>query len=106
MTTTVAVLLEGTFATAGGVTYTSDNCVTAIDKLTGTNEAGANAVATVALYSPDGTELESIVKTITPGQTWPFPEVVGHVLASGGKMVISCPTVSAIKCRSSGRKFT
>lgn len=106
MTTTVAVLIEGTFATAAGVTYTSDNCVTAIDKVTGTNESAANAVATVALYSPDGAQIESFAKSIVPEQTWTYPEVVGHVLALGGQIVISCPTLNAIKVRSSGRQFT
>lgn len=106
MTTTVSVLLEGIFATAGGVIYPSDNCVTAIDKLTATNESASTAVATVQLLSPDASQLESFTKSIQPGATWPFPDVVGHVLAIGGSMKIICPTANAIKARASGRKFT
>lgn len=105
MTTTVAVLLEGTFATAGGVSYTSDQCVTALDKLTCTNESAGIATATVQLVSPDGA-LQSFSKAIPAGGSWPFPDVVGHTLASGGKVNVLCPTASAIKARISGRKFT
>ena len=108
MTTTVAVLLEGTFATASGISYTSNLCSTAIDKVTCTNESspGAAATATVELLSPDGTLTQSYSKVIQPGASWPFPDVVGHTLGNGGKVTVSCPTANAIKARISGRKFT
>ena len=106
MTTTVAVLLEATFATAGGVSYTSDQCVSALDKVTCTNESAGTATATVQLLSPDGAMMQSFSKAIPAGSSWPFPDVVGHTLASGGKVNVLCPTASAIKARISGRKFT
>ena len=108
MTTTVAALLEGTFATPAGVSYTSDQCATALDKVTCTNESAppVTATATVQLLSPDGTLTQSFSKTILPGASWPFPDVVGHTLANGGKVNVLCPTANAIKARISGRKFT
>jgi hypothetical protein len=106
MTTTVAVLLESTIATAGGVSYTSDQCITAIDKLTATNESAGVATVTAQLISPDGTQTQSFVKALQAGAAWPFPEIVGHILAVGGKLTMSCPTASAIRVRASGRKFT
>lgn len=106
MTTTIAVLLEPAFATATGVSYTSDQCTTAIDKITCTNEAAAVATATVRLLSPDGAQIQSFSKAIQPGASWPFPDVVGHTLAAGGKLTVLCPTANAIKARASGRKFT
>lgn len=106
MTTTVAVLLEPTVATAPGVSYTSDQCVTAIDKITCTNESAGTATATVQLLSADGSQVQSFSKAIPAGASWPFPEVVGHTLAVGGKLNVQCPTVNAIKARASGRKFT
>lgn len=106
MTTTVAVLLEGVFATAAGVSYTSDQCTTAVDKITCTNEAAAVATATVQLLSPDGAQVQSFSKAIQPGASWPFPDVVGHTLAIGGKLNVQCPIANAIKARASGRKFT
>jgi hypothetical protein len=106
MTTTVAVLMEGTFATATGVSYTSDQCTTALDKITCTNESAGIATATVQLLSPDGSQLQAFSKAIPAGGSWPFPEIVGHTLATGGKVNVLCPTVNAIKARISGRKFT
>lgn len=108
MTTTVAVLLEATFATPAGVSYTSDQCITALDKVTCTNESAppVAATATIQLLSPDGTAIQSFVKTLLPGASWPWPEIVGHTLDNGGKAVISCPTASTVKARISGRKFT
>lgn len=110
MTTTVSVLLEGTFvtATAAGAFYLSDQCVTALDKVTCTNESSPGVVATVTaqLLSPDGTLTQSYVKAIQPGASWPFPDIVGHMLAVGGKLTFTCPTANAIKARLSGRKFT
>lgn len=106
MTTTVAALLEGTFATATGVSYTSDQCTTALDKVTCTNESAGTATATVQLLSPDGTLSQSFSKALVAGASWPFPDVVGHTLANGGKINVLCPTANAIKARISGRKFT
>lgn len=106
MTTTVAVLLEATFATANGAAYTSSGCITAIDKLTATNESGAIATVTAQLISPDGTRTASFAKTLPAGATWPFPEVVGHTLAAGGKLIMTCPNADAVRVRASGRQFT
>lgn len=108
MTTTPAVLLEGAFATAAGLSYTSDQCVTAIDKITCTNESSppVTVTATVQLVSPDGAQMQSFAKALQPGASWPFPEVVGHTLAIGGKLNVLCPIANAIKARASGRKFT
>jgi hypothetical protein len=111
MTTTVAVLIEGTFAAATatpttGAYYLSDQCTTALDKITCTNESAGAATATVQLASADGALTQSISKVILPGASWPFPDVVGQVLAIGGKVTVTCPTANAIKARISGRKFT
>lgn len=106
MTTTVATLLEPTFGTAAGVPYLSDGCVTAIDKITATNEGAGLAVAAVQLLSPDGSQTVSFTKSLLPGTTWPFPDVVGHIISAGGKMNVISPTANAVKFRASGRKFT
>jgi hypothetical protein len=111
MTTTPAVLIEGTFAAAtatptAGAYYLSDQCTTAVDKITCTNESGVTATATLQLVSPDGGSVQTFTKAIVAGDSWPFPNVVGHNVASGGKLTVTCPTANAIKVRSSGRKFT
>jgi hypothetical protein len=111
MTTTPAVLIEGTFAAATatasvGAYYLSDQCTTAVDKLTCTNEGAVTATATAQLFAPDGTSVQTFTKALDVGASWPFPDIVGHTIASGGKLTVTCPTASTIKVRASGRKFT
>ena len=111
MTTAVAVLIEGTFAAATasvsvGAYYLSDQCLTAVDKLTCTNEGAATATATAQLFGPDGVLVQSYAKALIVGASWPFPDVVGHIIANGGKLTVTCPTADTIKVRASGRKFT
>jgi hypothetical protein len=106
MTTTVAVLLEGVFATTAGANYTSKDSVTSIDKLTATNESALITTVTAQLMSPDGSQVASYKKALSPGATWPFPEVVGHVLADGGSLKMICPADNSIRVRASGRQFT
>jgi len=106
MTTTVAVLQEAIFATAAGTSYTSDGCTTALDSVVATNEGSAIATVTVQLVSPDGASVASHKKALQPGASWPFPLIVGQVLAAGGKLTMACPTANAIKWRASGRQFT
>ena len=90
------------------MSYTSDQCVSLIDKVTCTNESspGVTATVTVQLLSPDGAAVQSFSKAIAAGATWPASDAVGHTLAVGGKINVLCPTASAIKVRISGRKVT
>ena len=111
MTTTPVVLIEGTFAATTatptiGAYYLSDQCTTAVDKLTCTNEGAATATATAQLYGPDGTLVQTYAKALVVGASWPFPDVVGHIIANGGNLAVTCPTANTIKVRASGRKFT
>lgn len=106
MTTTPVVLLDGLVATPTGVEYTSENCQTTIDTMGVVNVSGSSAVATVTLSAPGGTDTFAISKTVLPGKSWPFPEIVGHLLESGGKVNVACPTAAAMKVRANGRKFT
>jgi hypothetical protein len=109
MTTTPKVLIPPKLAEAAETTqYTSDNCKTAIDKLTATNITGANATLTVHLVPSGGAAGASnaFSKVIAPGATWTFPEIVGHVLESGDVISTIAGTASALSIRSSGRQFT
>lgn len=100
-----AVLLEPTFATTSGISYTSDQVVSQLDRPTATNESASVATVTVKIASPDGAQVQTYKKSIQSGAAWPFPEFAGHILAIGGKITFSCPTASAINIRISGRKF-
>jgi hypothetical protein len=111
MTTTPSVLFEAKLAeNVDTLQYSSDNCTTAIDKLTATNVTGANVTLTAYLVAPGGavgaSNTITITKTVAPGVPYLFPEIVGHVLASGGSIWTKAGTAAAISIRGSGRKIT
>jgi hypothetical protein len=87
--------------------YTSSGVQTIIDKFTATNYSAAAATISVNLVTAAGSAGNSnlIVKTKTlqPSETYTFPELVGHVLPSGGFISTLAGTASAINIRASGR---
>lgn len=113
MTTTPRVLIESKFAEAAETTQypltQADSVRTAIDKFTAYNGGGSNAKLTVRLVPQAGTAGASnitVVKTIAPGRTETFPEIVGHNLEAGDFVSTLCDTASAVVIRMSGRQFT
>lgn len=91
--------------------YTSaENTNTIIDKFTATNYSATTATLTVHLVPSGGTAGDgnyvSKTKSITPGETWVFPEIVGHVLGPGEFISTLASAVTSIAIRSSGRKVT
>lgn len=111
MTTTVKVLIQPKLAeTAETVQYpttTADAVKTSIDKLTAVNTSGANATITVHLVPSGGAAgpANAFSKTLAPGASWPFPEVVGHVLEAGDA-ISTIATAAGVSIRASGRQFT
>jgi hypothetical protein len=83
---------------------------TIIDKFTGTNTSGAAATLTVKLIASGGAAgaANTIVsaKTLQPGETYTFPEIVGHVLAAGDFISTLASAAGAITIRSSGREVS
>lgn len=90
--------------------YTASNCKTIIDKFTGTNHTASNATISVNLVVSGGSAAATNVivstRTIAPGETYTFPELVGHSLESGGFISTIAGTASAISIRASGREIT
>ena len=89
--------------------YTATNCTAIIDKFTATNTSAANALISVHLVSSGGTagtaNLMVDNRAIAPGETYTFPELVGHVLSSGG-FISTTGTATALTIRASGREIT
>ena len=109
MTTLIKALIQAKFAEAVETTqYTSTNCKTTVDKFTATNIAGVNSTLTVHVIPSGGAAATSnaIVKVISPGATWTFPEIVGHSLEAGDVLSTLAGTANAIWIRASGRQFT
>jgi hypothetical protein len=111
MTTTPKVLIQPKLAevteTVQYPTTPADAVKTAIDKFTATNTGGANATLTVHLVPSGGAAgaANAFTKTIAPGASWPFPELVGHVLEAGDA-ISTIASVATVSIRASGRQFT
>jgi len=109
MTTTLKVLIQPKLAEVDATSqYTSQGCTTTIDKFTATNTSASNHTLYVHLVPSGGTAgpTNAITKTIAPGQTWSFPEVVGHSLEAGDSIWTDATTGGVIAIRASGRQFT
>lgn len=111
MTTTQrTVLIESQDAPVTQTTlYTSTNVTTTIDKMTATNTTNATQTISVNLVPPAGSVGSGnlIAKTISilAGQSYQFPEIVGHDLAPSG-IVSVIASLTGVTIRASGRVTT
>ena len=111
MTVTLRVLIPSKIAESAQTTqYTAGGVKTIIDKFTATNYSGTATTLNVNLVtSGDSTSSANLVvksKTIQPGETYTFPEVVGAALATGGFISTLAGTATAIALRASGREIS
>jgi hypothetical protein len=87
--------------------YISNGVQTIIDKFTATNYSATAATLSVNLVTAAGSagndNLIVKTKTLQAGETYTFPELVGHVLPLGGFISTIAGTASAINIRASGR---
>jgi len=88
----------------------SDGAGTIIDKITSTNQDSVNRTAAVLLVppgeTPTGTNFQIFEKTLTPGQCYLWPEVVGHMLAAGGAVWMGASAADVVLAKASGRNLT
>jgi hypothetical protein len=112
MTTTSKPLYPSGYAPAAETTVygpVSAGVRTIIDKCTGYNAAASSVSLTVRLVPNGGTAGASnttAVKTIAPGTTYTFPEIVGQVLGPGEFVSMLPGSASSIVVRLSGREVT
>lgn len=80
-----------------------------IDKFTGTNTSGGAVTLSVNLVTAADTEGNQnlIVKTksLAAGETYTFPEVVGHVLDASGFISTVASAATSVTIRASGREI-
>ena len=90
--------------------YVSDGVTTIIDKFTATNFSSGmvNVSVNLAAVSEATGNSNLIVKTRTlqPGETYTFPEIVGHTLPSGGFVSTLASAAAAVNLRASGREIS
>ena len=111
MAITVKPLIASKIAEAVQTTQYTANGVTAlIDKFTATNYSAVAATISVNLVtvsdSAGNQNLVTKTKTLQAGEVYAFPELVGHVLASGGFISTIAGTAASINIRASGREVT
>lgn len=89
--------------------YTATNVRTIIDKFTAFNTDSGALTLTVKLVASGGTASADetiMIKAIPAGESYTFPEVVGHVLETGGFISTIASTTNKIVIRASGREVT
>ena len=111
MTVTSKCLLESTQLAAAQTTlYTAAGLRAILDKISATNVSGAAATITVNLVPSAGSAAATNVivsaKSLQAGESYGFPELVGHVLNQGGFVSVLAGTGAAINFRMSGREVT
>jgi|ERR1035437_4347978 hypothetical protein len=90
--------------------YTSTGLTTIIDKFTATNYGAAAAALSVNLVTLADTagnnNLVVKAKMLQAGETYTFPEVVGHILGVGGFISTLADTATSISIMADGRQVT
>lgn len=109
MTTNTKVIIPSKVAeVAETAQYTSNLCVTIIDKLTAYNPTGAIVTIVVSLVTAGGSgggASRTVSVGVAPGRTYTFPEIVGHSLEVGDFISTSAGS-AVLVLRSSGRQIT
>jgi hypothetical protein len=105
------VLVDGKTAETGNTTqYTAQGVKVLIDKFTACNYDTVARTLSVNLVKAGGTasndNLVVKAKTLQAGETYTFPEIVGHILAPGGFISTNASAGSAISIRASGREVS
>lgn len=111
MSTTIKVLIPAKQAENAQTTqYTATNVKAIIDKFTATNTSAGAVTLSVNLVTLSGAAGDSnlIVKTksLAAGETYTFPEIVGHTLEAGGFISTVASAATSITIRCSGREIS
>ena len=111
MTVTVQTLIPSKIAENSQTTqYTATNLTAIIDKFTATNYSATAASISVNLVTVLDTagnqNLTVKTKSLQAGETYTFPEIVGHVLENGSFISTLASAATSINIRASGREVT
>lgn len=109
MTVTSRPLITAKYASNAETTeYTAASGTrTILDKFTGYSATGGTL--TVKLVPNGGAAAATniiVAKTLAAGESYTFPELVGHVLEAGGFISAICSAATNTVIRASGREVT
>lgn len=110
MSVTAKTLIEAKLAEAAQTTqYTASGLRAIIDKFTASNGTAAAVTLSVNLGASGGAagagNLVVKTKTLAAGETYTFPEIVGHILEPGG-FISTLPSATGVVIRASGREVS
>lgn len=112
MTVTAKTLIASQDAANTQTTYYTAGAGmrTILDKFTATNHSASAVTLSINLVASGGSasDVNLIVdtKSLAAGETYTFPEVVGHVLDAGGFVSAIASASASLSIRSSGREIT
>lgn len=90
--------------------YVAANVTTIIDKFTATNYSTGIVTISVNLAAAgESTGFSNLVvktRTLQPGETYTFPEIVGHVLSPNNFISTLASAAAAVNLRASGREIS
>lgn len=90
--------------------YTAANVTAIIDKFTATNFSSAATQITVNLVTAGDVVGDNNVivttRTLSPGETYIFPEIVGSAILAGGYISTLCGDGASVTIRASGREIS
>jgi hypothetical protein len=109
MTVTIKNLIPSKYAENSQTSqYTAVDAKTVIDKFTATNTSASNVTISVNLVTNGSTASTNnlIVKSrvIAPNECYFFPELIGHILESGGFISTIVSAATSVVIRASGRE--
>jgi hypothetical protein len=110
MTTTVENIIPAKDAESSNTAqYTSNDVKTIIDKFTATNISAGTLTLSVNIVPTSGsasnTNLIVDARSILEGETYTFPELVGHILTTGD-FISTNASATGLTIRASGRVTT
>lgn len=110
MAVKVVNIIPSKFAEIAQTTqYIAENCKTIIDKFTATNVSPAPVTISVNLVLTGAAGDENLIvkeKSIAAGETYVFPELVGHSLEPSSLISTLASAADALVIRASGREVT
>jgi hypothetical protein len=90
--------------------YVATEVTTIIDKFTATNFSGGMVNISVNLASVGtATGNDNLIvkqKILQPGETYTFPELVGHIIPPNGFISTLASAAAAVNIRASGREIS